>query len=537
MRSLRTRLALISTIVSGVAIVGVSVMAWYFMVRSVRQSVDVRLEGIMVRLMRDLHPRVDWNRFENRLLISYGDEIDDDRLVLLVRDDVEDRVLFESLADFEEFRAGFPDGFPSLAPTPLDRPEYAATDLPLPGRPDRPPGGGLSEEDAFLAELLGEPLPRRGPIEGSPGSASPGPVDEDPFESSPPRGRKGADLGTPEFATVGALGKEWRVGISRERGYYVLAAVDLTASIVELKQLERGLLVGIPLALALIGFGGWLVAERAMRPIRAIAETASAVTAEALAARIETGGGHADPEIDHLVEVLNDMMDRLEKSFSLANRFSADVSHELKTPLAVMQGEIETALRECEAGGSEEARLLVLRDETNRLKSITRSLMLLAQADVGELIRKSDPIDLSTELESLVEDAEVLAETRDVRIESEIEPGLSVQGDAVLLRQALLNLVNNAVKYNVADGYVRLEAVRAGESVLVAVENSGPGIPPADRAKVFDRFYRADKARTRGTDGFGLGLSLAQAIVEGHGGELRLVKSDEEKTRFEVRLG
>lgn len=230
------------------------------------------------------------------------------------------------------------------------------------------------------------------------------------------------------------------------------------------------------------------------------------------------------------------MMDRLEKGFSHATRFSADVSHELKTPITVMQAEIETALRECEAGSPEETRMLVLREEANRLKSITRSLMLLSQADVGELIRRSDPIDLSMEVESLVEDAEIMAESAGVSIESAIEPGISIRGDSTLLQQALLNLVNNAIKYNREGGIVRFELRSEKEGVLVSVENTGPGIGHADAGRVFDRFFRADRARSRGVDGFGLGLSLAQAVIEGHGGGIRLARSDEEWTRFEVTL-
>lgn len=503
-------------------------MAYYIMGRSVREGIDVRLEGIAGRLVRDLHPRADPTQIARRIRITYGDDLDEDSLLLFVRDNVDDQEFFSSIGDYDDFRSGFPEGYPSEVPSPQPRPEFAGDEI----RPaekgrrgrrlfsDLPP----NDEEEFLAEMLGVDTDE----------LSPPPLDavSDPFEEPPVRGPR---PGRAEFANVPAFGKEWRVAIVRERGYFVLTGLDLTEAIVELKRLERGLLVGIPIALAVIGLGGWLVAERAMRPIRSIAEATSAVTADALDARIEARG-HSDPEIEHLIEVLNEMMDRLEKSFSHATRFSSDVSHELKTPLAVMQGEIETALRECEAGSPEESRLLVLREETSRLKSITRSLMLLAQADVGALIRKSDSIDLSTELESIAEDAEIMAEQHQVCIEAEIDTGLEVRGDATLLRQALLNLVNNAVKYNEKNGLVRIEGTAENGTILIAVENTGPGIPSADRVKVFERFYRADKARSRGTDGFGLGLSLAKAVVEGHSGELQLARADEEITRFEVRL-
>lgn len=529
MRSLRTRLALISTLISGVAIVGVSVLAWYFMVQSVREGLDVQLGVISGRVSRDLHPRMNVDRYTEHLGTIYGEEIENQKLILHIRDDLsENRILFSSLSDFDAFRESFPQGFPVRPPKPKIRPEWKG--FPGPGKgkkgPKRRGAPGAEEEldeDAILAEILGEDF-------AGDGTATPGsgevPSGVDPFEIAGP---------DTQIATVRAFGKEWRVAIAHSRGYFVLAAMDLSASVAELQKLKNGLLIGIPLALALIGFGGWLVAERAMRPIRKIAETASQVTARDLSSRIEQRS-HPDPEIEHLIEVLNEMMGRLETGFSHATRFSADVSHELKTPIAVMQGEIETALRECEPGSSEENRLLVLGSETDRLKSITRSLMLLSQADVGELIRKSEPVDLTQELESLVEDAEILAEARSISIESNVASGLTVQGDTTLLRQALLNLVRNAIKYNDDGGIVRIEASMDSRGLIIAVENTGPGIPDQDRGKVFERFYRADRARSRGVDGFGLGLSLARAVIEGHGGEIRLVRADGEWTRFEVVL-
>ena len=527
MRSLRTRLALISTFVSGVAIIGVSLLAWFFMVQSVKKSLDLRLEEISGRISRDLHPRIDTDRFSEYLATIYGSEIEEQQLLLHVRDDIEGDLIYSSLGDFEAFEATFPEEFPAVPKAPRARPKRKS--FPKPGKGKKGPERDLPirseapplDEDALLAELLGEDLATDRPPRPGQGLEL-----DDPFEML------GRDV---QFANVSALGKEWRVLVTHERGYFVMAATDLSASIAELQKLKRGLFIGIPLALALIGFGGWLVAERAMRPIRDIAESASLVTAKDLSSRIEQRS-HSDPEIEHLIEVLNEMMDRLEKGFSHATRFSADVSHELKTPIAVMQGEIETALRECDPGSSEENRLLVLGSETDRLKSITRSLMLLSQADVGELIRKSDPVDLSQELDSLVEDAEILAEAREISIEADVADGLSVNGDATLLRQALLNLIRNAIKYNDEGGLVRIEASKTGEETVIAVENTGPGIPEEDRDRVFDRFYRADRARSRGVDGFGLGLSLAKAVVEGHGGEVRLSRADDERTRFEVVL-
>lgn len=556
MRSLRTRLALISTLVSGVAIVGVSALAWYYMVQAVKQTVDARLEGIAGRLIRDMHPRANWDTYRERVSITYEDDIREGNLILRLVDAADDEVVFSSSDEFEEFQADFPEEFTRERPLPKARPEWGGgMGAPLPGEKGRSKGKGLrpppkGNGPGGLQGRPGAPVPRSGPPDGDADgeSTDDAPLDPDeldrllaeldaPPEFAPLPSRDPFEPigGERVFGNVSALGKEWRAIMIFERGYSVMAAIDLTRSIVEVKRLERGFLVGIPIAIFLIGIGGWFIAERALRPIRKIAETASHISAKDLGLRIEESG-HPDPEIENMIGVLNGMMDRLEQGFSHANRFSADVSHELKTPIAVMQAEIETALTECEPETAEESRLLVLREEANRLKSITRSLMLLSQADVGELIRVFEPVDLTGEVRSMVEDAEILAEENDVRIESDIAEEVGLRGDAVLLRQALMNLVNNAIKYNVKGGFVRIELGDGEGEVRISVENSGPGISEEGRKRIFDRFYRGDRARTRGIDGYGLGLSLAEAVIEGHGGTIELEKADAESTRFVARF-
>ncbi|MDF1826022.1 MAG: ATP-binding protein [Verrucomicrobiales bacterium] len=515
MRSLRTRLVLISTLVSGAVIIGVSLFAWHYVVESARDGIDLRLEGITGRIIRDMHPRMDPDLMRERINITHGDDVSELKLHLLLRDDINDSVVFSSLESIPDFFQSFPEGFPQKP----DVEAKTGNEVPGAGRGEdgfgrRPPPHHEGKEK--------RPPPRGGAVPGS----------GDSFEAR--GGIPGKGAMDQQYATVSALGKDWRVMISHERGYFVLAAVDLTGEISQLRKLERVFIVGIPLAIALIGLGGWIVVDRAMKPVRKIAEAASAVTAHDLSARIE-GSHNSDPEFEHLIGVLNGMMDRLETGFSHANRFSADVSHELKTPITVMQGEIESALRDCEPGTAQENQLLVLRGETDRLKSIIRSLMLLSQADVGELIRKCDPIELSEELQNLVEDAEILAEDSGLVIQSSLDEGVVMEGDATLMRQALLNLINNAIKYNELNGYVSI-TLRGGDGIRLEFENSGSGIPAEDRERVFDRFYRADQSRSRQVDGFGLGLSLTRAIVEGHGGRIWLEEVSGEATRFVINL-
>ena len=284
----------------------------------------------------------------------------------------------------------------------------------------------------------------------------------------------------------------------------------------------------------LVGLGGWVVAGRALRPLKTIAETAERVTARGLDQRIPESG--ESPEGNRVVQVLNRMMDRLEASFRQATRFSADASHELKTPLAIMQGELENALQAAAPGSAEQQLFSNLLEETQRLKTITRSLLLLAQADAGQLKLALAPVDLSAELEDMIEDARVLAADLRLTFETHIAPGLRVPADRALLHTALLNLITNAIKYNQPDGRIEITLEHSGGEIGFRIGNTGPGIPPEEQSRVFDRFYRVKHAGSTGTDGIGLGLSLAREITRAHGGEIVLMESTDAHTCFEVRF-
>jgi signal transduction histidine kinase len=230
------------------------------------------------------------------------------------------------------------------------------------------------------------------------------------------------------------------------------------------------------------------------------------------------------------------MMDRLEASFRQATRFSADASHELKTPLAIMQGELENALQAAASGSAEQQLFSTLLEETQRLKTITRSLLLLAQADAGQLKLALEPMDLSAELEAMLEDARVLAAELPLTFETYLQPDLRVPGDRALLHLAMFNLINNAIKYNVSDGRIELRLESERDKTIFTIGNTGPGIPAGDQAKVFERFFRVDQANSPRVDGIGLGLSLAREIVRAHGGELSLRESRAGWTCFVLNL-
>jgi signal transduction histidine kinase len=256
-----------------------------------------------------------------------------------------------------------------------------------------------------------------------------------------------------------------------------------------------------------------------------------AVTPSALGQRLREAG--EDREFRELIGAYNGMLERLETSFGQATRFSADAAHELKTPLTILQGRIELALRRTQDPVLQ-ADLTDMLDEVGRLAAITRKLLLLSQADAGRLALNRSRVDLSGMLEALAADAQLLVEG--LRITSAIEPGLSVEGDPLLLGQMFNNLVSNAARYCTPEGGVSIAAGRTPAGVEVTFTNASRPIAPADRARFFDRFYRLDPARTRRAEGSGLGLSIAREIARAHGGDLALEPTADDVVKLRVRL-
>lgn len=338
----------------------------------------------------------------------------------------------------------------------------------------------------------------------------------------------------PRFLTVTTPSTSWRLGILGNAQDRLVVGLDCAETRAELGRMRNSFLLALPVALAVIGLGGWWVAGQALRPLRNISSAAERVTARGLDQRIPVSA--EDPEIDRLIGVLNRMMDRLQSSFQQATRFSADASHELKTPLAIMQGELEQALQLAADGSRDQRVYASLLDETQRLKTITRSLLLLAQADSGRLPLSPERVSLSTELEVIAADARILAETAELELSVQILPGVTVAADRVLLRLAISNLLDNAIHYNLPGGRVDVVLESGRKTVSVCVRNTGPGIPAEERCRVFDRFHRGGEARERRREGLGLGLSLAREIVLAHQGDLALLEGEDGWTVFRLSL-
>lgn len=288
---------------------------------------------------------------------------------------------------------------------------------------------------------------------------------------------------------------------------------------------------GIPAAIAGLA-GGWWLMRKAMSPLATLTKAAARVHEGNLRGQIPlTGSGD---EFDQLTEVFNAMTARLDSSFNRIREFSLHASHELKTPLTIMHGELETALR----GGTalDRESLLSQLDEVQRLSKIVDGLSLLTKADAGLITLKREPVRLDELVRDSFDDAQILAQPRQVKVELGACEEVTLTGDRHRLRQLLLNLNDNAIKYNVPGGAVILALRRTEAFAEVMVANTGPGIPPELQGRVFDRFFRGDASHSSLIEGCGLGLSIAQWIVTAHGGTIQLTSQPAKFTTFTVRL-
>jgi signal transduction histidine kinase len=329
-----------------------------------------------------------------------------------------------------------------------------------------------------------------------------------------------------------ADGRTWRIGLASTDGARIAVAVDTQVIEADMKGIRNAFLVALPLALILIGFGGWVFSGRALRPLQKLTAATRRVTAEGLDQRILVQG--EDNEFVELIELFNSMLARLERSFKQAHRFSADAAHELKTPLAILQGQLERAIHSAEDGSSMQAELSGILDEVRRLSTISRKLLLLSQADAGRLKIHRESFDLSKALAELVEDTRMLASG--LQVSSDILPNLIVGADGGLLRQVFHNLISNAIKYNLESGWISISTVLWPQKIEVLVANSSPGIPIGDRDKIFERFFRADPAHSREVEGVGLGLSVSREIARAHGGDISFKVETEGAVRFSLFL-
>lgn len=337
-----------------------------------------------------------------------------------------------------------------------------------------------------------------------------------------------------QFYTAADVGSRFRIGAFGNRRYHLLLGADLANIEQEQRALQMTLATASIGALALIVAGAWLLSRKALSPIAALTDATRRVSASDLSQRLALP--NADREFVPLIDVYNGMMERLERSFHQATRFSADASHELKTPVAIMKGTLERALTEAPENSREQRVYTELLEETEHQQAILQSLLLLARADSGQLTLHQERFSFSALATDAADDAEMMAEAWELQIERSITPEVSVEGDRGLLQQVLHNLLTNATKYNRPEGTVSLVLEVDGADAVLRVANTGPGIPIEAQPRLFERFYRVEGSHSNRDEGIGLGLSLSQEIVKAHGGQIRLLRSDGKETVFEVRL-
>jgi signal transduction histidine kinase len=308
-----------------------------------------------------------------------------------------------------------------------------------------------------------------------------------------------------------------------------LAVVDATQG-----NLLSMMAITAVIAVLMAGFGSWVVLGRALSPLEDITETVDQINrADDLSRRIPHQEGNED-EIGELVISFNQTLERLETLFTSQQRFLADVSHELRTPLTVIKGNVDLMRRIKEA---DEESLSSIDQEAGRLTRLVGGLLMLAQAESGKLALNMKPVELDLLLTEVFTEMTVLASNK-VKVHLNDIDEVMVNGDRDRLKQVLLNLVANAIQYTPQGGDVFLSMSKIGDQARIIIRDTGPGIPAEDLPHIFDRFYRAEKSRTRSTiGGFGLGLSIAHWIVEHHGGQIKVESKEGKGTTFVIWLG
>ncbi len=488
-RSFRLRIALLTLCFSGLMLMSFGLYAVSALNRVGIERIDRELRALADTQVRREQPQDHWQRFDESFRSMYGTEESKQFLVKATRQ--HDRTLHAT--------ADWPAGLsPDALPLPLDTPPPTpAVRLPE------------AKETLPVEKELRHLLPY----------------------TQPPRPREMSVL-DPAYATLKASGTTWRAITMANEEITLSIAINLAGLHAEISRFRKALFIGIPLGLLLLAICGWFIGHLALRPVDRIARTTQAITVRHLDARID--GRNTDKEFRRLIEVINGMLERLDRSFHQATRFSGDAAHEMKTPLAILQAQLEGSLQRAKDASPEQREYAEQLDEVQRLKGILQKLLLLSQTDAGQLAISTESFNLADLVRAAASDVEFLAPDRKTAVEAPAE--LRVPGDADLVKQILENLVSNAVKFGDAGGTIRIQVEDCGKTAAVTVTNNGPAIPPQDTEHIFERFYRVDPSRSRKTEGAGLGLSLAREIAKAHGGELTLAQSDGHLTRFVLVL-
>ena len=343
-----------------------------------------------------------------------------------------------------------------------------------------------------------------------------------------------ANFGTITQGLRGEDPREIRVAIARSRSAIIVAAYPINEVQSLLEDFFGVLIVLGPIVLLFSTIGGWFLARASLHPVDEIARTAQDITASNLSRRLPVP--NTDDEIRRLSDTLNDMITRLESSFDRIRQFTADASHELRTPLTILTGELELALRSRKRPDDYQEILSSALQEVLRLSRVVESLLLLSRADMGQFALQVEKVNLTEVLADLADAASILGDSKNIHINFRSHEEIFVLGDHAKLYQMFLNLVDNAVKYTPEGGLISITLHSDANFAEVRVRDTGIGISPENQKKIFDRFYRVDKARSREMGGAGLGLSIVLWIVEYHHGFISVESEPGQGSTFVVRL-
>jgi heavy metal sensor kinase len=324
---------------------------------------------------------------------------------------------------------------------------------------------------------------------------------------------------------------------SRNHKFYVAIGVSLANNHKTLTDFTWLCVAVMPLIAVVAMATGWVIAGRALLPVMAIARAAQRISGSNLSLRIPQR--KVADELEYLVETFNDMISRLEQSFIQVRQFSTDVSHELRTPITIVRGQLEVALFTAQTTEQYRDAIVVALGDVERLSQIIRALLLLSQAETGQVVLQLQPLDLCETARNITEQFEIPAEGAGVEISFHARPGnCTGDFDRVQIERMLSNLISNAVKFTPAGGEVRVSVGRVGDHGEVVVEDTGQGIAPEHLPHIFDRFYRVRGMEEQASPekGLGLGLSFVNWIVRAHGGTIEVKSELGKGTTFIVRL-
>jgi signal transduction histidine kinase len=341
------------------------------------------------------------------------------------------------------------------------------------------------------------------------------------------------EMDTDQYFYQRHTGKLYRLHINRHQWGTILMGIESRILLDVAGQFGNILLIVIPITMVLVLVGGRFLSRRAMQPVLSAARSAENITVTNLSERLPDYPGQ--DEFGTLHETLNHMIDRLEVGIKRIQQFTQDAAHELRTPLAILRGELEMSYQDDRIPDEIRDGLQKSLDRTILMSKMVENLMLLAQSDAGRFELQKIPVHFDRLVTDVVEDISVLAEQRPITVTIEHCDPVLCQGDEQLLRRLLLNLSDNALKYTTS-GHITYTLRKTSPSLELTISDTGIGIPASDLSHIFDRFYRVDASRSRDNGGSGLGLAICKWIVTVHGGQIKIERNTPEGTTVTLTL-